>query len=214
MNLLIEYVHDIDCSWCPINYANLTTALAKLSDKVTPTITFLPYEVKPNFSAAGELISSRLMAVNGWTEQQHDEYRKGLLATASAAGVAIDFNKRTHYYNTSKAHKLMHFASLSNRHIEMNQLLINGYFNDGLALYDSEQLVSLATQLGLDGAAAKVAIDAAFSPPELIAKYRRAKEISSRGVPAVCFNKKYYSKGSKTPEFYEEIILKITNQAG
>ena len=38
------------------------------------------------------------------------------------------------------------------------------------------------------------------------------KEISSRGVPAVCFNKKYYSKGSKTPEFYEEIILKITNQ--
>ena len=59
MNLLIEYVHDIDCSWCPINYANLTTALAKLSDKVTPTITFLPYEVKPNFSAAGELISSR-----------------------------------------------------------------------------------------------------------------------------------------------------------
>ena len=49
----------------------------------------------------------------------------------------------------------MHFASLSNRHIEMNQLLINGYFNDGLALYDSEQLVSLATQLGLDGAAAK-----------------------------------------------------------
>ncbi|MCG9761903.1 MULTISPECIES: DsbA family protein [Pseudoalteromonas] len=213
MNLIIEYVHDIDCSWCPINYANLTTALTKLSGKVIPRIEFLPYEVKPNFSAKGELISTRLMAVNGWSEQQHDEYRKGLLATAKAAGVPIDFSKRTHYYNTSKAHKLMHFASLNNLHIEMNKLLIKGYFNEGLDLFNSEQLVTLAEQLKLDSEEARAAIDAAFSPPELIAKYSRAQEISSHGVPAVCFNKKYYSQGSKTAEFYEEVILKITSLA-
>ena len=209
MNLQIEYVHDIDCSWCPINYANLQTALKTFDGKINPEIEFLPYQVKPGFPEAGELIADRLMAVNGWTQAQHEEYRVGLLATAKAAGVKIDFSKRTHYYNTEKAHRLMHFASLSDKHVEMNQLLIEGYFSLGLELNATDQLLALASRLGLNAEDAAQALESQERPVELNAKYTRAKQITERGVPAIRINQEHIIKGAKAPEYFENLIARL-----
>lgn len=209
MNLKIEFVHDIDCSWCPINYANLKATLKGLNERITSTIEFLPYEVKPDFSQKGELIGPRLMAMNNWTEEQHDEYRVRLLQVAQDSGVKIDFSKRTHYYNTKKAHQLLHFASLFDKQTEMNELLIEGYFALGLNLTDTMQLVELANRAGLNNESAKKAIEAQEKPIELLEKYARAREISNHGVPAIRINNTKIIIGTKDSQYFERIIYDL-----
>jgi len=208
MNLHIEFVHDIDCSWCPISYANLKTALKMLGEEITPELEFLPYEVKPNFSQKGELIGPRLMALNGWTEAQHEEYRTSLLATAENAGVKIDFSKRTHYYNTEKAHRLLHLASKTNQHVEMNELLIEGYFSQGLNVTSNKQLIALAERIGINAQVVEQTLNAEDKPADLIEKYSRAKQITVQGVPAMRINNREIIKGANTPQFIASIIAK------
>ncbi|WP_462164697.1 DsbA family oxidoreductase [Pseudoalteromonas xiamenensis] len=208
-NLKIEYVHDIDCSWCPINYANLKTAIKALNDEVSVEIEFLPYEVKPNFKVEGEKISTHLMKLNGWNEQQHAEYRESLLRTAAQAGVKIDFSKRTHYYNTSLGHRLVHFASLSNKQAAMNELLIEGYFEKGLNPTKVDQLLELAARLDLDLGEAKQVLTAQFQEPALVEKYQRARQITTRGVPALRINGKQVVIGTRPPEYFIDLLRNI-----
>ena len=56
--LIIEIVHDVVCSWCPIAYANVKQALYNLDIKAD--IYFLPYELNPEMDIEGEAINDHL----------------------------------------------------------------------------------------------------------------------------------------------------------
>ncbi len=98
----IEMIHDVVCSWCPINYNNLKQALLNLKRQVEASIHFLPYELNPDIPAEGEKIVAHLMQRNSWSREQVLSYRKNLIETAANAGLDYDFSKRTHYYNTPR----------------------------------------------------------------------------------------------------------------
>jgi predicted DsbA family dithiol-disulfide isomerase len=76
----------------------------------------------------GEGIDEHLGRRNQWSQSQLQDYRAHLLAVAEQAGVCIDFSKRTHYYNSNKAHRLIHWSEGYNRQQAMNELLIDAYF--------------------------------------------------------------------------------------
>jgi predicted DsbA family dithiol-disulfide isomerase len=104
--LKIEMIHDVVCSWCPIGYVNLQQALRNFD--IAADNYFLPSELNPNMGSMGEGVEEQLRARNQWSQSQLQDYRAHLLAVAEQAGVCIDFTKRTHYYNSNKAHRLIH----------------------------------------------------------------------------------------------------------
>ena len=54
--LKIEMIHDIVCSWCPIGYRNIKTAIDSLNIEVD--FHFIPFELNPEMEERGELIAS------------------------------------------------------------------------------------------------------------------------------------------------------------
>ena len=120
----IELIHDIICSWCPIGYNNIKAALARHDDVLDPEFRFLPYELNPDMPAQGERIEVHLKRRNNWSIQQLLRYREDLVETANRAGLTYDFARRTDYWNTSRAHVLMHIAEKHGKQQLTNETLI------------------------------------------------------------------------------------------
>jgi len=206
--LKIEMVHDTVCSWCPIGYANLKQALRNL--ELEADIHFLPFELNPDMGPKGEDIDDHLARRYQWTQLKQQEYRKHLLAVAKQAGVCIDFSQRTHYYNSNKAHRLMHWSESYNRQKVLNELLIDAYFKRGLDISNTQVLLDLVEGLGLDRSEAEQALKSDEVCQQLLLKQKRVQKLGLTSVPVFIFNEHSLVSGSNSVEYFEQIILNLT----
>ena len=205
--LKIEMVHDLVCSWCPIGYANLQTALNNLN--IEADMYFLPSELNPGMEAEGEAIDDHLAQRYGWSETKRNDYRTHLLAVAQAAGVKMDFSKRTHYYNTNQGHKLMHLAEAHGKQQAMNELFIHAYFKLGLDIGNTQVLLELAQQLGLDRSLTEKALASDEVSQQLSLKQKRVQQLGLSSVPAFIFNESMLVSGSNSVEYFEQTLTAL-----
>ena len=209
--LKIDIIHDVVCSWCPIAYANLNQALGNLG--MEADICFLPFELNPDMGPEGESIDAHLARRYQWDKVRCQEYRKNLLLVADQAGVCIDFAKRSHYYNTNKAHRLLHWSEGFNKQQPMNELLIDAYFKQGLDISDPQVLLALAEQVGLDRSKAEQALSSNIINQQLMMKKQRVAQLALSSVPAMIFNQSTLITGSNSPEYFEQAIIALANKS-
>lgn len=203
--LHIEYINDLVCSWCPINYLNMKSAIEKINFDAEWSITFLPFEINPNMPEAGVECAEHLMSLYGWTVEQHNKYRESLLKTASEAGLKIDFSKRTHYYNTRLAHRLVDYAELEGKHVELYELLMESYFCRGLKISDPHVLLGLAVEIGLSSDGARVVLESREPSASYIDKQLKTKKLIERGVPVTIING-IKIQHTQSEEWYEKLF--------
>lgn len=205
--LHIAMVHDLVCSWCPIAYNNIKAAITNLDIDVD--FSFLPFELNPDMGEEGELVSSYFARRMGWQEAQLMDYQKSLVATAKNANVTIDFSKRKHYFNTRKAHLLMHLAERNNKQEELNEVFINAYFSEGLDIGNTPQLCDLGEKVGLE----KINIEAALSSDqlaqELDEKMERYEAYRLTSVPAFIVNNSVLISGANSVSSFEASLSKL-----
>ncbi len=205
--LKIEMIHDLVCSWCPIGYANLKTALTNLN--IEADMYFLPSELNPDMGAEGEVIDTHLAQRYGWSETKRKDYRTHLLSVAQEAGVTMDFSKRTHYFNTNQGHKLMHLAEVHGKQQAMNELFIHAYFKLGLDIGNSQVLLELAQQLGLDRSLTEQALASNEVSQQLSLKQKRVQQLGLSSVPAFIFNESMLVSGSNSVEYFEQALTAL-----
>jgi len=208
--LKIEMMHDVVCSWCPIGYANLKQALKNLA--IEANFNFLPFELNPDMGKEGEGIDEHLGRRYGWSEDRRKGYRQHLLGVAGQAGVTMDFSKRTHYYNTNKAHRLIHWCEGFNKQQAMNELLMTAYFKQGLDINNTQILLNLVEQLGLDRSRAQQALETDETKQQLLVKKQRVQDTEVTSVPAFIFNNRTLVTGSNSVEYFEQAVMAITKQ--
>ncbi len=208
--LKIEMMHDVVCSWCPIGYANLKQALKNLA--IEADFNFLPFELNPDMGKEGEGIDEHLGRRYGWSEDRRKDYRQHLLGVAGQAGVTMDFSKRTHYYNTNKAHRLIHWCEGFNKQQAMNELLMTAYFKQGLDINNTQILLNLVEQLGLDRSRAQQALETDETKQQLLVKKQRVQDTEVTSVPAFIFNNRTLVTGSNSVEYFEQAVMAITKQ--
>ncbi|PCH60156.1 MAG: hypothetical protein COC19_06275 [SAR86 cluster bacterium] len=209
-NLKIEMVHDIVCSWCPIGYSNIKAAINNLNIEVD--FHFLPFELNPKMTAAGESIASYFSQRMGWSENQLVAYQQSLVTTAAKAGVNIDFSKRTHYYHSRKAHLLMHWAERFNKQTALNELLINAYFKDGLNISDITVLLDIAEAVGLNRQKTETALASTHLNQGLEEKSSRLKTLNISSVPAFIVNGNSLISGSNSVQYFEDALSAFINE--
>ena len=207
----IEMIHDVVCSWCPIGYQNLKQALVSLEGEIEAQWYFLPFELNPDMPAKGQEIELHLMERYGWSTDKLKNYRANLIRTAEKAGLTYDFSKRTHYYNTSAAHQLLHWAEGIGKQVEVNEALITDYFENGRDVSNPLHLLELVESLGLDAEQAKNAMSSASFFQQFQLKHERVRSLSLGSVPAFIFNEQYLITGSNSVGFFQQQLLQITN---
>ena len=210
-NLHIEVIHDLVCSWCPIGYANLQSAISNLNIKAD--LHFLPFELNPQMDEQGEDINQHLAQRYGWSARKQTEYRSHLLQVASNAGVTMDFSKRSHYYNSLNGHKILHWCESQNKQQAMNERLITAYFKQGLNIGDTQILLKLVSELGLDPVAAEAALTSNTLEQQFKAKQKRVQQLTLSSVPAFVLNHNMLVTGSNSVEYFELILTSFSQQS-
>ena len=205
----IEMIHDLICSWCPIGYTNLKQALNNLNVKADWY--FLPFELNPDMPSEGERINDHLARHYHWSETKLRKYRSHLLAVANEAGVKMDFSKRTHYYNSHKAHLLMHWSESINQQQTMKDRLMKAYFEQGLDIGRTKILLNIVKDLGLDTISAKTFMESKEAEQTMMAKQERVAKIGLSSVPAFIINEHILITGSNSVDIFEEKMDQVLN---
>ncbi|MRI32026.1 hypothetical protein EOPP23_03305 [Endozoicomonas sp. OPT23] len=210
--LKIEMVHDAVCSWCPLGYSNLTTALQPFESDVRARIQLLPYELNPELPPEGETIMSMFQRQWNWSEERIRDYQQDITRQGREVGIEYDFAKRTHYFNTFKAHCLLHWAETFDKHLILNQELKYAYFSQGANISDTDVLLALVSKAGLSASEAEEALHSKKIIEQTQAKQARAKSLSIQSIPAFIFNQKQLVVGSNSVEFFTDLIQSFLDE--
>ena len=205
--LKIEMIHDVVCSWCPIGYSHMSKALHRFN--IEADIRFLPYELNPDMSVRGEAIDRFFERRHQWGQSKLLGYQENLVAVAASADVIIDFSKRTHYYNSDKAHQLMHWAEGYDHQQALNELLIDAYFKRGLDISNPLILLDLVEQLGLDSSKATQVLYSSAVDEQLLLKKQRVQRLALPSIPAFIVNDNTLISGSKSVSYFEQVLGSI-----
>jgi predicted DsbA family dithiol-disulfide isomerase len=208
----IDFVSDVSCPWCAIGLNALEQALAKLEGEVRAEIHLQPFELNPQLPPEGEDTTEHLVRKYGSSAQQLAANREMIRERGAALGFTFNLDRRTRVYNTFDAHRLLHWAELEGRHLQLKQALLKAYFTDGEDVSAHATLVRVAGEVGLDTARAR----------ELLASDEYANEVRTQeqfyldhgigSVPATIVNGRHLISGGQPPEAFELALRQIAAQ--
>jgi predicted DsbA family dithiol-disulfide isomerase len=208
-HMQIDFVSDVSCPWCVIGLKGLEQALANVGDLVEAEIRFQPFELNPQMPAEGQDIAEHIRQKYGSTPEQSAANRTMIRDRAAELGFTMAMSEGSRIYNTFDAHRLLHWAAIAGRQLELKHALFEAYFTDGRNPGDIEVLVGAAEKAGLEGSAAREVITSGRYADDVRDEERLWQSQGVSAVPAVIINRKYLISGGQPPEAFERALRNI-----
>ena len=208
-SLDIAFVSDVACPWCAIGLASFEQALARLGNEVAVKLHFEPFELNPDMAPEGVETVPYLMRKYGRTAEQVRETQARIRERGAAVGFA--FGERRHVWNTFDAHRMLHWAGLEGRGLELKRALLRAYHAEGRNPGAAEVLVELAGAAGLDAQRAKAIAAGDEFAPEVRERERFWRERGVNAVPTVVVEDRYVIEGGQPPEAYAQALRRIAH---
>ncbi|RON01323.1 DsbA family oxidoreductase [Pseudomonas brassicacearum] len=205
----IDFISDVVCPWCALGVTALEQAIENLAGEVPVELTFKPFELNPDMPAEGENAVQHLMRKYGRSAEDIAAGKAMQIARGQAIGFTFDLEKRSHFYNTFDAHRLLFWALQEGRQIELKKGLLRAYFSDGQNPSDRETLVRLAAEAGLDAARARGVLASGVFAKEVRELEAFYSEHGINSVPAMILNGRHLVSGSQSVEYYEQMLRQM-----
>ncbi len=205
--LTIDFVSDVACPWCAVGLSSLLLAIERIGSEADVSIRMHPFELNPDMGPEGESIVGYLGKKYGRTPEQIAEAQEVL--RERGASVGFTFGKREYVYNTFDAHRLLHWAGIEGRQLELKLALLRAYHGEGRATNDPDVLVAAAQSAGLDAARARAILAGDEYASEVRANERQAQTMGITSVPSIIFNERYLVTGGQPVEAFEGAIRQI-----
>ncbi|NWA43524.1 DsbA family oxidoreductase [Pseudomonas reactans] len=205
----IDFVSDVMCPWCALGAVALQQAIANLAGEVAVVLTFKPFELNPDMPPEGENAVEHMMRKYGRTLAEVTARNVMVIDRGNALGFTFDLAKRTHFYNSFDAHRLLYWSVAQDRQVALKHILFKAHFSDGENISSHDTLVRLAGEVGLSTVRAQEVLDSG----ELTAEVRELEDFyRMRGinaVPAMVMNGRHLVAGSQSVEEYEQAIRQV-----
>jgi len=209
----IDIVSDVMCPWCAIAFASLNKALAAMDDQISAYIRFQPFELNPEMPPEGQNLREHLKEKYGGTDEDSANARARITQMGEQLGFTFNFRDDTRMLNTFNAHQLLHWAENEGRQPQLKVALFEAYFRDGRDVSNTDVLVDIAGETGLDKTeAAAVIADQRFAET-IRALEQQWQEMGVRSVPAVILQEKYLLSGAQPPEAYIQALSQVIRKA-
>jgi predicted DsbA family dithiol-disulfide isomerase len=208
----IDVWSDIACPWCYIGKRNLESGLAQTAgddDAPQVTVEFHSFELSPDTPEdfqGGE--ADYLATHKGISRAQAQEMLDRVTGVAADAGLGYRFDLLQHT-NTVKAHELLHFAKSKGRQLELAERLMSAYFQEGRHLGRDDELVALASDVGLDADEARDALVSHRFLDAVRDDQRQAVDFGINGVPFFVIDGKYGVSGAQPAEAFAQIARQV-----
>lgn len=208
--LEIAFVSDVACPWCAIGLASLDRALERLGGDVRANVRIEPFELNPDMGPGGTELVPYIARKYGRTPEQIAQVQERI--REHGAKVGFQFGPREHVWNTLDAHRMLYWAGLEGRAVELKRALLQAYHGEGRNPAAPEVLVELAGAVGLDPARAKAIVESREFEREVRDRERYWQEMGVNGVPFVVVDGRYAIEGAQPPEAFEQALRQIASQ--
>lgn len=200
----LAFVSDVACPWCAIGLASLDRALERLGAQVAVKISIEPFELNPDMGPQGVETIPYLARKYGRTPEQIAQARARI--EERGAQVGFRFGAREHVWNTFDAHRMLHWAGLEGKAVELKRALLRAYHAEGRNPAAPDVLVELAGAVGLDATRAKSIAESREFEAETRERERLWMDRGVNGVPLVVVNGSFAIEGAQPPEVFEQAL--------
>ncbi|SIP90221.1 DsbA family oxidoreductase [Marinobacterium stanieri] len=213
-SLTIDFVSDVACPWCAVGLNSLLQALEQLSDEVSASIRFRPFELAPDMPETGERILPHLSRKYGISEEQVKQNQEQIRLRGAELGFVFDFRADSMKWNTFAAHQLLHWAGEQGAEYQLalKQALLEAYFSHNRNPSDIEVLVELAAKAGLDSVVARELLQDQRYAEVVRAEEQQWVELGVSSVPTVVFNQRYAVSGGQPVESFVAAMRDVLAQ--
>lgn len=191
----VDVWSDVACPWCYIGKRKLESGIEQFGGEVE--VEYHSFELSPDtpddfVGSTVEYLAER----KGMPVDQVMQMLERVTEIAAGVGLTMDFDSVKHT-KTLRAHELLHFAKAHGRQRELKDRLMSAYFEQGRVVSDVDELVSIASEVGLDADAARAALTDRTYSDVVQADIAQARELGIRGVPFFVVNGKYGISGAQ-----------------
>lgn len=204
----VEIWSDVVCPWCYIGKRRFESALATFEHRDQVEVIWRSYQLDPQAPRNSQQTVNEVLAQKyGVDLAGAAEMNKRVSTIAAQDGLEYHLERARHL-NTFDAHRLVHLAATHHLQDEMEERLFKAYFTDGIAPGETEELVKLATEVGIDVDEARAVLESSTYADAVRADIQRARMLGIQGVPFYAVDEKYGISGAQPSEVFKEVLEK------
>jgi predicted DsbA family dithiol-disulfide isomerase len=202
----IEIWSDIACPWCYVGKRRLEAALARFEHRDDVHVTWRSFELDPSAppQSEGER-AERLAEKYGMSVERAREMGQQMTQTAAAEGLDFHFDIQRSG-NTFDGHRVIHLAADHGLQDAMKERLLRAYFTEGELMSDSDALVRLADEVGLDPDEVREMLAGDRFAAEVREDERTASAFGISAVPTFVIDRAIGASGAHPPEALLELL--------
>ena len=209
----VEIWSDVVCPWCYIGKRRFELALAGFEHRKQVEVIWRSYQLDPEAPRNSEQTVNEVLAQKyGVDLAGAAEMNKRVSTIAAQDGLEYHLESARHL-NTFDAHRLVHLAATHHLQDAMEERLFKAYFTDGIALGETEELVKLAVEVGIDADEARAVLESSTYADEVRADFQRARMLGIQGVPFYAVDEKYGISGAQPSEVFKEVLEKTWTES-
>ena len=203
----IEVWSDVVCPWCYIGKRRLQQALRErgISDQID--IVHRAFQLDPTASTVMEPTVDHLAAKYGITREQALDMMSAVTRVAATEGLdyRLDLCMTG---NTRDAHRLVLWAQETDPAAAQPLLeaMYSAYFTQGRGVFATDDLVALATEIGLDGEAARDMLAGTAFLDQVVQDQVLARTFGANAVPFVVIDRAFGVSGAQPVEAFLSAI--------
>jgi predicted DsbA family dithiol-disulfide isomerase len=203
----IDIWSDVVCPWCYLGKRRLERALDEFQHRHEVSITHRSFQLDPTRPKHVTMNRRQmLMAKYHLTEDQVTEMDGKMERTAALDGLVYRLAPEGVTGNTLDAHRLLHFAKARGREDAMLDRLYRAYFSEQRSVFDTDSLVALATDTGLDPAEAREVLNGDAYSEEVDADIKEARLLGVSGVPFFVIDDRYGVSGAQPVDVFRQVL--------
>jgi predicted DsbA family dithiol-disulfide isomerase len=202
--VLIDIISDVICPWCFIGKRRLERALAARPE-FDVQIAWQPFQLNPDMPPEGMDRSAYLAAKFGSPAHARHINRE-VDRVGPEEGIAFAFDRIERTPNTIDAHRLIRLAGEQGCQDRVVELLFRRYFEEGVDIGDTDRLVEIAVEAGIDCDVARADLESGRGLEAVRLADLQARKMGVAGVPCFVFDGRYAVSGAQAPEVFVRVL--------
>jgi predicted DsbA family dithiol-disulfide isomerase len=196
----VDIWSDVQCPWCYIGKRKFEKGVEIFGQPVE--IEYHSFELAPDTPVDYEGDPVQYLSERkGIPVDQVHQMLERVTSTAESVGLHYNYDA-VHQTNTIKAHELLHYAKAHGKQLEMKERLLKAYFIEGEHVGKSENLSTLAAEVGLDPDDVLRSLTEQEFLPAVKADMAQAQEYGINGVPFYVIDGKYGISGAQDAQTF------------
>ncbi|WP_049631660.1 DsbA family oxidoreductase [Cellvibrio sp. pealriver] len=211
--LRIDFISDINCPWCALGLAALDAAIQQLGAETPVEIHCQPFELNPQLPAGGVKLKDYLQQKYGMGDAQIRSVHDTIAARGSE--LQFTFAEREFLWNSFDCHRLLYWAEQeysAEKQVQLKRALMQAYQGEGRNISQTEILVDVVGQAGLDKHRAETVLASNEFTQEVRTLQQTWINAGISAVPSLVINRQHLLQGAQSPDVYAQALRDIAQQ--